>query len=135
MSFRWNCGTDGCWNDKFRLKYDPMGMNRAVPGSRKWTDVDAICHVDGHFLMQEWKDWPEPQPLPLGQHLMFQAITATCPNVEVLAVLGSTEAGTCHHAARYCGGRMTNWKPYTLDDLNEWIRLWGLRSLAAPLWR
>ena len=130
MKFRWSCDRDGCWNDKFRLRFDDMGMNAALPGSRCFTDVDALTNVDGSFLLQEWKDWAEPGPLSVGQDLLYRALTRTCPNIQVLAVLGSTQAGSCHHVSRYEGGRQTKWKPYTLDQLNEWTRRWGLRAVA-----
>ena len=50
---RWDCGRDGCFNDRKRVG---LGLfDDCFPGRIGMTDVDAMVEVNARFLYGEWK--------------------------------------------------------------------------------
>ena len=82
----WNCEKQGCFNLKKRPKIEVFA--ECFPGRISFSDVDALCEINGNLLFLEWKE--DGRSLKTGQRILCQRITNLCPAV-VFIVEGNAE--------------------------------------------
>lgn len=118
--FEYNCTLQGCFNDMHRLKFKTL--NKCLPGSCCFTDIDAITEVNGHFLLLEMKH-PSGR-IPDGQSILFKQMTKSNKYTVVVAFGKSAEDidGFCI----YSGGAVAQkYRNADADELKRVITLWG----------
>lgn len=117
---RWNCTESGCFNKLKRPKIEYLA--EALPGRMAFSDVDAITEYKGHFLLLEWKSFVAP--VPTGQRIMFERMSATGRKTKILVVVGNAETMEVTNCLVYADGRSSPWEECTLDGLKDRIREW-----------
>ena len=117
---RWDCGRDGCFNDRKRVS---LGLfDDCFPGRIGMTDVDAMVEVNARFLYGEWKS--DFGDLPRGQAIMFERLTALGDDHAVLIINGDPASGDTKGFRWITGGRAHPWIHGDLEGLRKQIRRW-----------
>jgi len=130
VDIEWDCGRDGCWAQKQQLKF--RAFSGCLPGKIEFTDVDAAVEVKNRFLALEWK--AKVEPVPTGQHLMYERLTAGDRRITVVYVVGCPQDMSVSMSAVMRGGRLSDYSQDTLDGLRDKIRRWaaGEELLVEP---
>jgi len=131
-SFGYSCEQSGCFNQKHRMKFGIF--YDALPGKISCTDVDATVEVNGSFLFLESKSG-EPRPLPTGQRLYFERLTALSQRITAVILCGDCENMEFHALLVVHNGRIGDWQPTTTEILQQRIRRWALRAQGVAVLR
>jgi hypothetical protein len=125
---RWCCEERGCYNVKQRPKIEIFAQD--LPGRIACTDIDMTVEVNGHFLFVEFKGGG-PRPLPVGQRIYFERLTALHPRIVAVAACADAETMAISHIALIANGRVREWERANIDILHTRIRRWA--ALAQTL--
>lgn len=123
---RWDCATQGCFNQKKRPKIELFA--ECLPGRIAFTDIDAIVEINGNLLLIEWKNHAE---LPTGQRILFERLTLLCP-AAVLVVEGDAEQMAVTSIRTVWQGIVSPSEPGNLHRLRQEIRAWAQWAIAHP---
>lgn len=123
---RWECTTQGCFNQKKRPKIELFAD--CLPGRIAFTDIAAITEIGGNLLLLEWKDHAE---LQRGQRLLYERMTLVCP-AAVLVVEGDAEQMTVISIRTVWQGVISPPEPASLERLRHDIQAWGQWVMANP---
>jgi hypothetical protein len=118
MKLRWNCEKKGCFNRVKRPKIE--AFDDCLPGKIEFGDVDAIVEIKGRALILEWKP---SQEIGKGQQIMWTRLTRD-KVLTAFVVAGDAETMDVQARGKFWEGKWRGWKPSTLDEVKEAIRLW-----------
>jgi hypothetical protein len=124
----WDCGRQGCFNEKKRMKFG--ALKAGLPGKISFSDVDGMTEIDGHFLLVEVKANRGERD---GQQLMFERLTKLSPKIRVIFAVGDCYA---MEFSEYCvmdDGKFGDWLPTSREGLVEVIAKWS--DSIRPYWR
>jgi hypothetical protein len=126
---RWDCQRDGCFNKICRPKIEQFA--ECLPGRIAFSDVDAVTEINDHYLWLEWKRLPAP--LPIGQRIMFERLTAApSQRFIVLVIVGDAEAMEVESVAVVSGGAIGGFQPSTLQHVKTFISDWAAWARIQP---
>lgn len=114
------CATDGCFNEKYRLKFNAFAG--CFPRNINFTDVDALVEIGGRFLMIEWKS--PGATVSYAQDRAFKAFTAR-ENI-VIVVYGDAEMMAVQSFGFYASSEYHKAIPATLEDLRARLKSWAV---------
>ena len=117
---RWNCKTDGCFNDAHRLRLGEF--DECFPGKIGFTDVDGIVEVNGRFLWMEWKR--NGTALPTGQRIMFERLTGASDDHKVIVVHGDPSTMTVQAIRIIANGLIHATCEMGFEGLCRWVHSW-----------
>ena len=127
-SMRWVCDRDGCFNTKMRLR---LGVyDHCFPGAIGLSDVDGAVELNGYFLWLEWK--ASPAPVPTGQRIMFERLTAPDERFTVFVVEGDPATMTPRVLRIVSRGSWTRPRAVDHRDLCMFIERWARSAAASP---
>jgi len=118
-AMRWNCETQGCFNQKLRPKIEEF--RDCFPGNISFGDVDGIVELNSAFLMLEWKS--PGGVVTTGQRIMYQRFSKT-KNSAVIIAEGNAETMDVTAYQTYWEGRKGEPKESDLDGLKDKIKEW-----------
>lgn len=124
---RYRCAEQGCFNVKKRPKIEIFAG--CFPRRCNFGDVDGLIELGGHGLLLEWK--PAPVELSGGQSKTYRRLTIG-RLLSVLVVAGDAETMQATHRAGFVNGRWRPWKPATIEDVKQAMRLWAIWAEKNP---
>ncbi len=122
---RWNCDANGCFNALMRPKIELF--SEVLPGLNAFTDVDAMTHINGRFLLIEWKSRKSEPPRWGGQGKALRELTKFAP-LTVIVVVGDAKTMDVRFWGKLCQGEWSGWDQIDLFRLREAIRKWGVEA-------
>lgn len=120
---RWNCGVQGCFNQKKRPKIELFAD--LFPRRIAMGDMDGYVELNGHFLHIEWK--AVQGPIPTGQAIAFRALTR--PEIiedrhMVFVVAGDAETMVVQAVKCFRNGIEGPWCAASMASLRASIAKW-----------
>ena len=117
---RWQCGSDGCFNQKRRPKIERFAD--CFPRRINFGDVDGLVELNGRFCMLEWKG--QGGSIHTGQRLSFEAFTRITGNV-VFVVDGDAETMEVTQYRVFWRGKQEPAVPGDINRLKQRIANWA----------
>jgi hypothetical protein len=127
---RWDCGVQGCFNQKRRPKIEVFAD--CFPGRISLGDVDGIVEIGGNALLLEWKS--EARELPTGQRVLYQRLTWSGP-VAVMIVVGDAETMAVTATSVFDGGSRFpehGYEPADLALIKTRLTAWSRWAAQNP---
>jgi hypothetical protein len=119
---RYDCESQGCFNKKRRPKIELFTED--LPEKIAFTDIDAVCEINGHQLWLEYKSFEGE--INRGQHLLFSRQTNyQNKHHMVLVVVADAETMVTESVKTYYCGDVSKFEKCSLIQLKAIIKKWA----------
>jgi hypothetical protein len=117
---RWDCDTQGCFNEKCRPKIEVFA--ECFPRNINFGDVDGSVELEGYELKLEWKNAGHLN-IPGGQRIAFTKLSQDKTQT-IICVSGDPKTMVVEKMSVFFGGKQEPWHDATLDDVKQRIKGW-----------